>query len=155
MKKFNVILLIIWMVIIFIFSQDSGAASTDKSDTLASTIINIVHTINPSSKIEEKIDTIVVIVRKGAHLLEFLILGLLVVNVLKDNRELNMDVFVFALIFCFLYAGSDEVHQLFISERSASIIDVLIDTLGSLIGITLYYVFRAGKLNERRLIFQK
>ena len=33
-----------------------------------------------------------------------------------------------------LYAASDELHQLFISERSSQVLDVLIDTAGSLTG---------------------
>ena len=32
----------------------------------------------------------------------------------------------------FIYSCTDEIHQLFISERSGSIIDVFIDTLGTL-----------------------
>ena len=95
------------------------------------------------------------IIRKSAHFLEFLILGLLVVNVLKDNRELNMDVFIFALIFCFLYACSDEIHQLFVSQRAGRILDVLIDTLGSLTGTIFYYIFRAGKINEKKMLGDK
>ena len=155
MKKINVILLIVWMGIIFLFSQDSAASSTEKSDTLASTIVNIVTTINPSSNIEKHVDVVVVFVRKTAHFLEYMILGLLIVNVLKDNRELNLDTFVFALIFCFLYACSDEIHQLFVSERAGRILDVLLDTAGSLTGILFYYFFRARKINEKKMLGDK
>ena len=36
-----------------------------------------------------------------------------------------------ALVFCFFYAVSDEVHQLFIPRRSFQITDILIDTIGA------------------------
>ena len=46
--------------------------------------------------------------------------------------------FFLALIFAGLYGASDELHQLFIAGRSASIFDVFIDTLGSFLGCMLY-----------------
>ena len=49
-----------------------------------------------------------------------------------------------AVLFCFLYACGDELHQLFISMRSARILDVWIDTCGSLTGIGLVYFFKNG-----------
>ena len=42
-----------------------------------------------------------------------------------------------ALIFCLLYAISDEFHQTFVAGRSGQITDVLIDLSGSLAGILL------------------
>ena len=38
---------------------------------------------------------------------------------------------------CFLYAVSDEIHQMFSIERGPGVIDVLIDTLGSLASIII------------------
>jgi VanZ family protein len=35
----------------------------------------------------------------------------------------------------FLYAGSDELHQLFVLYRTASFADVLLDTLGGVCGV--------------------
>ena len=42
-----------------------------------------------------------------------------------------------SLLFSFLYAGSDEIHQFFVGGRSASFKDVLIDSTGACIGILL------------------
>ena len=69
------------------------------------------------------------ILRKGAHMTEYAILGLLLLRAI--GRELP------ALAIGIGYAITDEVHQHFVSGRHASPIDVLIDTAGLAIGIFL------------------
>jgi VanZ family protein len=69
------------------------------------------------------------ILRKGAHMTEYAILGLLLLRAL--GRELP------ALALGFAYAVSDEIHQHFVRGRHASPVDVLIDTAGVAIGIFL------------------
>lgn len=148
MKKFNIILLVLWMIVIFMFSQDSAASSSEKSDTIASTIINLISDITNSDNIEYYIDNVIVFVRKSAHFLEYFILGVLVINVLKDHRDITFGACLFAVIFCLLYSISDEIHQIFISERSCRILDIVIDTLGSISGVSLYYLIKHKKLNK-------
>ena len=67
------------------------------------------------------------ILRKGAHMTEYAILGLLLVRAL--GRELP------ALALGMGYAITDEIHQHFVGGRHASPVDVLIDTAGVAIGI--------------------
>jgi len=67
------------------------------------------------------------ILRKGAHMTEYAILGLLLLRAI--GRELP------ALAVGIGYAITDEVHQHFVSGRHASPIDVLIDTIGLALGI--------------------
>jgi VanZ family protein len=69
------------------------------------------------------------ILRKGAHLTEYAILGLLLLRAI--GRELP------AMAFGIGYAISDEIHQHFVRGRHASPVDVLIDTVGLAIGIFL------------------
>jgi VanZ family protein len=69
------------------------------------------------------------ILRKGAHMTEYAILGLLLLRAV--GRELP------ALALGFAYAVSDEIHQHFVRGRHASPVDVLIDTAGVAIGIFL------------------
>ena len=69
------------------------------------------------------------ILRKGAHMTEYAILGLLLLRAI--GRELP------ALAIGIGYAITDEVHQHFVSGRHASPIDVLIDTVGLALGIFL------------------
>ena len=67
------------------------------------------------------------ILRKGAHIAEYAILGLLLLRAI--GRELP------ALAIGIAYATTDEVHQHFVSGRHGSPVDVLIDTVGLAIGI--------------------
>ena len=45
-----------------------------------------------------------------------------------------------ALLTAFLYACTDEFHQLFISGRAGRFTDVLIDTTGAFLGLFLVYL---------------
>ena len=69
------------------------------------------------------------VLRKGAHMTEYAILGLLLFRAL--GRELP------ALALGIAYAITDEIHQHFVRGRHASPVDVLIDTAGVAIGIFL------------------
>jgi VanZ family protein len=69
------------------------------------------------------------ILRKGAHMTEYAILGLLLLRAL--GRELPS----FAVGIG--YAILDEIHQHVVRGRHASPVDVLIDTVGLAIGIFL------------------
>ena len=152
MKKINILLLIVWMIVIFMFSQDSAVSSSEKSDKVASTIVNIISDITHSDNIEYYIDNIIVFVRKTAHFLEYLVLGILIINVLKDYRKLTFGVCLFSILFCLGYAITDEIHQLFVSERSCRVLDILIDTSGSFTGILIYYLIRHKKINKKALV---
>ena len=56
---------------------------------------------------------------------------------------------IYTIIFVFIYACSDEIHQLFIRGRSGEILDVLIDTLGGFTSSFIYTIFKVRrKLNE-------
>ena len=78
------------------------------------------------------------ILRKGAHMTEYAILGLLLLRAL--GRELP------ALALGIGYAITDEIHQHFVGGRHASPVDVLIDTAGVAIGI-----FLVSRLFQTRL----
>lgn len=56
----------------------------------------------------------------------------------------------FALLICVLYAISDEVHQKFIPGRSGEVRDVIIDTAGASVGISVYLLF--GMIVKKRNI---
>jgi VanZ family protein len=69
------------------------------------------------------------VLRKGAHVTEYAILGLLLLRAV--GRELP------AFLIGVAYAITDEVHQHFVQGRHASPIDVAIDSAGILLGIVL------------------
>jgi len=70
------------------------------------------------------------ILRKGAHVTEYAILGLLLMRAI--GRELP------AFLLGIAYAITDEVHQHFVSGLHSSPLDVAIDSTGVLIGVLVF-----------------
>ena len=124
-KTINLILLIIWMIIIFIMSSFNGNESSYQSNLIVNFISNLFNINN--------LRLLSLVVRKLAHFTEYLILGILMYNYLCMNKK----GVIFILSICIIYALSDEIHQIFISGRVFSLIDILIDTIGAYIGILI------------------
>lgn len=150
-KTISIVLLILWMIIIFSFSSADANKSTGTSDKVITTMIEIKDKITdqetPISEKEIIVKNSSFHVRKIAHITEYLILGLLMFNALKQFNILNI---CYAIILCVLYSCTDEFHQLFINGRSGSFRDVLIDTIGILLGTYLYkiLVIKEKKVNK-------
>jgi VanZ family protein len=73
-------------------------------------------------------------VHKLAHVIVYSFLYLFSCRAFKDKRN--------ALVYCILFAISDEVHQFFTPTRNASVIDLLIDAtaiLGTNFIVENYY----------------
>lgn len=129
MKKFiNLSLLILWMIFIFVMSNFNANDSSGQSSTIVD-FLNHLFNLN-------NIEHITLIVRKLAHITEYFILGILTYNMLKDYKIEN--IFIISFLSCVFYACTDEIHQMFIPGRSGNIIDVLIDSFGSIIGCIFY-----------------
>lgn len=142
-KVIKFTLVICCMLIIFMFSSDSGTASSKKSDSVIINLVEVISNKKVNNKDRDKyIEKYVFPVRKCAHFTIYLILGILVISLLSEYRILNSKTVLYTLLIVFLYACSDEFHQLFVSGRSSEIRDVLIDSSGGFIGSYLYYLFR-------------
>jgi VanZ family protein len=57
--------------------------------------------------------------------------------------NINKKYILYSLLICLIYSISDEVHQIFVPGRSGEVFDVLIDTLGSFIGINILYKIKS------------
>lgn len=124
-KKINIILVIIWMIVIFMMSSFDANTSSNQSNFIVDIIVNIFNIRN--------IDILSFIVRKLAHFTEYLILGILVYNLIHSyNKKV-----IVGIVICILYAVSDEIHQLFVPGRSCQLLDIFIDSMGSIMGISL------------------
>lgn len=138
-KTISFIVLILWMIVIFSFSSSDANKSTGTSDKVITTMIEIKDKITnnetPNNEKEIIVKNSSFYIRKIAHITEYLILGFLMFNLLKQYSVTNI---YYAIGLSILYSCTDEFHQLFISGRSGSIRDVLIDSIGILIGTYLY-----------------
>ncbi|MDV3426479.1 MAG: VanZ family protein [Bacillota bacterium] len=134
-------LVIAFMTAIFIFSSEKAADSEQKSQFVIY-ILNILG-INVESAFGSLADFAV---RKAAHFTEYFILYLLIFNALYNdfNKKTSL---LFSLFFVFLYASTDEYHQLFVPGRSGKFRDVLIDTSGGALGLLIM-----GFLSHRKKV---
>ncbi len=150
------ILTIAWMAVIFYFSQQSGDDSQALSDGLLYRVRVILERLFPGGTE----DTYSYIVRKCAHITEYLILTILLVLTNKEViRSKNPDVmdgsfylrlYGFPFMYAITYSVIDEIHQLFIGGRSGQAVDVLIDAIGMALGIGVMMI--AGRISYSRNI---
>lgn len=147
MKKIlKIILVIICLVSIFMFSSDTGDSSSTKSDGIIIKTFEFLKGRRLKYFEKEKyIDTYVVFIRKSAHFFIYFLLGVLVLSLLKEYKSFTFLLVIYATLFVFFYACSDEVHQLFVTGRSGEFLDVLLDSLGGFVGSISYYFIRSDK----------
>ena len=140
-KLLKIILVILWMSVIFCFSNQKAEDSSKLSDGVIIKVAKIfVRDDITQTKKEKLIEKYTFVIRKLAHFTVYLILGILVINMLSSFNLKNL--ITISILICFTYALSDEFHQLFVDGRSCELRDVLIDTIGSFIGIFIYNVFK-------------
>ncbi|RHM59956.1 VanZ family protein [Coprobacillus sp. AF33-1AC] len=132
MKKYRyLIFTILWMIFIFFMSQTPGQESSHQSSFFVDIIINFIPI---------KANTLSFIIRKCAHMSEYAILLFLIYQTIKNRYTLKISFFI-----TFLYACSDEFHQLFIPGRAGQLRDVLIDCTGAFIMALVIYCYKKRK----------
>lgn len=152
MKKIiKYLIVIFWLSLIFYFSNQQASDSDNVSDGVMGKVINIVENIINYEFNETEKNNIyeygIGPLRKCAHFSIYFILGVLLYNLVSDYNLNLKKTFIISLLFCLLYACSDEIHQLFVFGRSGNVKDVCIDTLGSLLGI-----ITISKISHRKSI---
>lgn len=135
------ILILLNCITIFYFSNQIADNSGKQSGKVVEIVLKLIPFIDNMQEPDRTtiIQTILTpIVRKMAHFSIYAMLGILTINYMNTIEEKKITKrIIYALTFCMLYAITDEFHQYFIPKRSAEIRDVLIDSLGALIGILL------------------
>ena len=113
MKKiFKYILLVLWMSLIFWFSNQSGVDSSEASGSIVMMIISFLEKISGLTFNDSVISIMCFIIRKLAHFALYFVLGLLFILVLNEyNLSIKYKV-IYTIIFCLIYACSDEIHLL-------------------------------------------
>lgn len=129
-----------------------GASGDQESARHSSRIIGpLVRWLFPHLT-DETVNQIVFLARKCAHLTEFGVLAWLFWRALRkpvrnDPRPWLWRQAGFALMWVMLYAASDEFHQSFVPTREARIHDVLIDSIGGVLG--LLTIWALGRWRKR------
>jgi VanZ family protein len=152
MKRFNKFLawaaVVFWMAVIFGLSSQVAEQSDQLSMGITEIITQVVEKAIPAKDIE--ITSLNRFIRKNAHFIAYLVLGMLVINAMRCGGFSGYKSTLLALFLCIIYAISDEIHQLFVPGRGCQVIDVMIDSAGSASGIFLYMI--CAGLKKRRII---
>jgi VanZ family protein len=90
------------------------------------------------------------ILRKIAHITEYYVLAALIYRALKGTFVKFTPFYLFAISFTasFLYAVSDEVHQLYVFGRSGTRRDLAFDTLGIIIFFIILKLNKPKRSNQ-------
>jgi len=113
----------VWAAVIFGFSTDRF--SSERTESVA---IEVLHVLLPHAS-EQTLLTLHDFIRKCAHFGNYFVFGLLLFRAVRmPEKGWDLRWAFLALLIAALYAASDEIHQIFVPSRGASISDALLDT---------------------------
>ena len=149
-KKFTVIVIAI-MAFIFFQSALPADLSSRESGRVVDLLVRLFQGIMPIDR-----QTMVFIVRKGAHFAEYTILGGFLVPAVTEWMAVDKtpvpdsvrSIRIISWLVGTLYAVTDEVHQYFVPGRSCELRDIGIDSCGVLAGVLVVSLLMRSK--ERR-----
>ncbi len=157
---FLLIMAIAWMVVIFKLSDMNTTNSNGKSSGLIGIFIEDTlditneYGITDSHPNDEKIERATQLLnapmRKVAHASVYFVLAFfvfLVMGIIFDHKYYAFEL-ILTLIIAIMFACTDEFHQTFVSGRTGAVQDVVIDSLGAIVGClfysTYYITYRFG-----------
>lgn len=145
-KTITIILIISWMIIVFLFSDQP---SIESSSTSGKVIEIIIKTLNINIS-DENIQELQLPIRKLAHFTIYAIGGILILLHIDLYKMSEKKKLIISGLIGIAYAVTDEVHQLFVIGRSGEIRDVCIDSLGIVTGlIILLYIDKIMKRKKK------
>lgn len=159
-KVFLWFLVLSWMSVIFYFSHMNTTESNKKSLSAVEQIIDTTDKLD-NNKQDEQSNTDLTLeeqyqkqqyekyqrkqlihylnypIRKLAHMFIYFVLACITFIALKNTTKIKK-LGITTIIICFIYACTDEFHQMFISGRTGNFLDVIIDVVGASIYILMY-----------------
>lgn len=143
--KINIIRIVLFILIlttfitIFRFSSQDGQTSSSLSKEVTENVTKRINKIQNLEETERKnvLSRIEKIIRKIAHFSLYTIVGILLMSLACTYEFTEFKRGGISFLIGLMYACLDELYQFFISERSAQITDVMIDSMGVLFGILL------------------
>jgi VanZ family protein len=135
---------LLWLALVLVASSD--LMSGQQTSRIIGPLLRwLMPNVTP-----ETIATLQFGVRKIAHVTEYAILAALLTRAARAGAErLVWAHVVVALAIAATCAISDEFHQSLLASRHGTVTDVMLDLLGALIGVALYWRFtRRRKVRE-------
>lgn len=135
-RFFSLVLMLLWMIIVFSFSNQSAQNSDETSMGVTVKILNIF--IKDETQRQDLILKYNPIVRKIAHFTLYTVGGILILNFINTFELIDEKKMFFSICIGIMYSASDEIHQLFVDGRGGQITDVILDTLGVATGVCIF-----------------
>jgi VanZ family protein len=159
-RKFILLMCLLWMGFIFYMSSNTGQVSHQKSikiadfiekkDTQTKTESNTKS--QATSKAEKiKKNRLDNFIRKNAHAFEYIVLAVLISSAFFSYNKKRKDAVIYILFIALFYAVTDEFHQSFVPGRGSLVSDVLIDFSGAVIGVCIFYLV-VKIMNRKKVI---
>lgn len=102
---------------------------------------------------EESLRFVHFCVRKSAHFTEYGLLALLAARafITSSVKFLSRHWFLSSLLLVAVYALTDEYHQSFVSTRTGSIYDSMIDTAGGFTALIFFALWQRRKAKKQKI----
>lgn len=140
-------------------SQNTQSQNQTKITTNPETKDANTTQIQQNQKEEQLIEKLNKPLRKCMHASVYFVLSILIFNCLKTFKISGWKTVTIPIGIAFLYACTDEFHQLFVDGRTSQFTDVLIDIFGAILGVAMINVAIRiiGKIKQPKSIkkFQK
>jgi VanZ family protein len=138
--------LLLWMLAIFLLSAQPASVSNSNSKGIVTRVVDTAVKVTkvelPEPEKMKLVDRINSVAREYMHGVVFLVLGLLAQNAVTKEGARGMKAVAIALAICVFYGLTDEIHQLFVPGRAFQASDLVMDSIGSIIGILLICVLK-------------
>lgn len=140
--RFFLVASLLAAVLIFFFSAQEGPESAELSQGVTLQVAKVVcpdYPKLPKAQQRSFLQELGLVVRKCAHFSEYALLGFCLAAYLRLKRweKPRLTALPLAWGIATLYACTDELHQMFVSERGPAVLDVLIDSGGALTGVLI------------------
>lgn len=154
-KKISVLMCILWMGFIFYNSSQDGSESNGLSYKIIDKITSTKEKVSESGNKhlvfaapnEANISngnmrvTLNLDIRKVAHGFEYFVLAVLVANAYFAHNRKGKAAIINILFIVLFYAVTDEYHQIYVKGRHSCVEDVVIDFVGGILGMSLFYIW--------------
>lgn len=125
---FSWILVLIILCFIFGLSAQNAEDSKELSDSFVHRLLDWLN-INIDGEA----------LREIAHMLEFTSLSFSFFNAIYNTWEMRR-AYLISLVLTVVCAFCDEIHQIFVPGRAFQISDILIDSIGAIVGVVAYLI---------------
>ena len=136
--------LLLLYVLIFSFSDQDGETSGSLSALVAEKCVAFLHSLTGGNWSEVMRAELALYfenpIRKMAHFAEYAVMGVLLTVLWTQWLKPGAGLYLLVILWVFVSASADEIHQLFVPGRYGCFADVLLDTFGGIFGMVFVLI---------------